>query len=69
MRFVHEFEEFVDNSLQELPMRLEETGILTNNVHDVGCNDSLVIFSSFHLSQPEKILDDSNKETLLSFLA
>jgi hypothetical protein len=33
--FMHELEEFVDDSLEEFPMRLEESGVLADNVHDV----------------------------------
>jgi len=49
--FMHEFEEFVDDRLEELPMRLEEPGVLTDNVHDVGSADCLVVFTSLHLGQ------------------
>lgn len=33
--FMHEFEELVDDSLEEFPMRLEESWVLADNVHDV----------------------------------
>lgn len=48
---MHEFEEFVDDRLEELPMRLEEPGVLTDDVHDVGSADCLVVFASLHLGQ------------------
>lgn len=35
VRFVCELKEFVDHSLEKFPMRLEESGILPNNVHDI----------------------------------
>lgn len=36
VRLVREFEEFVNDSLEELPVRLEETRVLSNDVHDIG---------------------------------
>lgn len=33
--FMHELEEFVDDSLEEFPVRLEESWILADNVHDI----------------------------------
>ncbi len=35
MGFMHEFEEFVDNRLQKLPMCLEKSRVLANDVHDI----------------------------------
>ena len=35
MRFVHEFEQFIDYGLQELPVSLEEARILSDDIHDV----------------------------------
>jgi len=32
---VHELEEFIDDCLQELPVRFKEAWILTDNVHNV----------------------------------
>ena len=68
MRFVHELEEFVDNSFQELPVRLKESRVLTDDVHNVGGNDSLVILSTFDLTKPQKIFDNRHQETFLGFL-
>ena len=45
---MHELEEFVDDSLEEFPMRLEESWVLADNVHDVGSADCLVVFTSLH---------------------
>ena len=33
--FMHELEELVDDSLEEFPVRLEESWVLADNVHDV----------------------------------
>ena len=35
MRFMHELEVFVHDRLQELPVCLEESWVLTDNVHDI----------------------------------
>ena len=35
VRLVSKLEQLVDDSLEEFPMRLEETRILTDNVHDI----------------------------------
>jgi hypothetical protein len=48
---VHELEKLVDNSLQEFPMSLQESRILSNNVHNVRCNNSLVVLTALHLGQ------------------
>ena len=61
---VHELEQLVDDRLQELPVRLEETRILADDVHDVGSDNSFVIFATLHLGQAEQLLDDGDKETL-----
>ena len=68
VRFVHELEQLVHNSLEELPVRLQETGVLADNVHDVGCTDSFVVLSALHLGETEKILDNSNEEALFRLL-
>lgn len=49
MGFMHEFEELVHDGFEEFPVCLEEAGILTNNVHDIGRDDGLVILASLHL--------------------
>ncbi|KAG7148076.1 hypothetical protein HYQ46_003062 [Verticillium longisporum] len=46
-------------------MRLQETRVLADNVHDVTGDDGLVIFATLHLGQAKKILDDSHEEPLL----
>ena len=49
--FMHKFEEFVDHSLEKFPMRFQESRILTDNIHDVAGNYSLVVLATDHLSQ------------------
>lgn len=68
MRLMHEFEEFVDDCLEEFPMSLEESRILSDNVHDIRSNDSLVVLSTFHFDETEQLLDDSDEESLLRLL-
>lgn len=57
---VHELEELVDHSFQELPVRSEKTGVLANDVHDVGGDDGLVVLSSFLLTQTEQVLEQTH---------
>jgi hypothetical protein len=40
-------------------VRFEEAGILANDVHDVGGDDSFVVFATFDLAQTQEVLDDS----------
>ena len=68
MCFVHELEQLVDHSLEELPMCFKETRILSDDIHDIGGNNSFVILSSFDLAKSEEVLDNGNKEPLLLFL-
>ena len=68
MCLVHELKELVNYRLKEFPMRLQEPGILPDDVHDVGRHDSLVIFATFHLDESEKLFDDSDKESLFRLL-
>lgn len=46
---MHELKQLVDYRLQKLPMRLEEPRVLSDNVHDVGSADGLIVFTSFLL--------------------
>lgn len=68
MGLVHEFEQLVDNSFQELPMSLEEPRILADDIHDIRGYDSLVVFTPFDFAESEQILDDRDQESLLRFL-
>lgn len=47
--FVHKFEELVHDGFEEFPVRLEEARVLTNDVHDIGRDNGLVILASLHL--------------------
>jgi hypothetical protein len=48
---MHEFEEFVDHSLEEFPVSFQKPRILSDNVHYVGRNNGLVIFAANHFSE------------------
>ena len=50
MCLVHELEELVDDGLQELPVRLQESRVLADDVHDVGRDDGLVVLASLDLA-------------------
>lgn len=65
---VHEFEEFVHDSFQELPMGFEETRVLANDVHDIRCDDRLVILPSLDLAQAQEVLDNRDQKPFLGFL-
>ena len=65
---VHELEELVDDGFEELPVRLQESGVLTDDVHNVRCNNSLVVLPSFNLAQTQQILDNGHQEALLCLL-
>jgi len=66
--FVHEFEELIDDSLQELPMSLEEARVLADNVHDVTGDDSLVVLATLLFGQAEQIFDYGDEEALFRLL-
>ena len=68
MGLVHELKELVHDCLEELPVRLQESGILTDNIHDVGGDDGLIVFSALDLAKTKEIFDDSDEEALLSLL-
>jgi hypothetical protein len=50
---MHEFEEFVNHSLQKLPMGLQEAWKLANNIHDIASHYGFVILAPLHLRQTE----------------
>ena len=64
---MHELKELIDDSLQEFPMSSEESWVLSDHVHDVGCNDGLVVLPSLLLTQSQEVLDDRDKESLFIF--
>lgn len=68
MGFMHKLEEFVDHCLQEFPMRLEESGVLSDDVHDIRSNDCFVVFSTFHFTKAKQVFDHGDQETLLRVL-
>ena len=68
MRLVHELEKLVDDGLQEFPVRLEEAWVLADDVHDVGCNDRLVVLATLDFAEAKKVLDDGDQEALLGLL-
>ncbi len=68
MRFMHELEEFIHDSLEEFPVRLEESRVLTDDVHDVRCANRLVILAPFHFGQAQEILDHGHEESLFRLL-
>ena len=49
-------------------MRLEEAGVLADDIHDVTGDDGLVVLPALLLAQSEQILDDRNEEALLLLL-
>jgi len=62
---MHEFEQFVDDRLEELPMRSQEARILSDHVHNVGRDDRLIVLALLLLAEPQKVLDDGDKESFL----
>lgn len=60
---VHELEQFIDDRLEELPVRSEEARILPHNVHNVGGDDGLVVFAAFLLTQTQQVLKHSHTLT------
>ena len=55
-RTVHEFEEFINYCFKKFPMCAKKSRILTNNVHNIRCNDSLVIFATFLFAETKQFL-------------
>ncbi len=66
---MHELEELVDDRLEELPVRLEEARVLTDDVHDVRCDDRLVVLAALLLAQTQQVLYDNHQKSLLLLLA
>mmetsp|Transcript_106817 Transcript_106817/g.300286 ORF Transcript_106817/g.300286 Transcript_106817/m.300286 type:complete len:282 (-) Transcript_106817:1213-2058(-) len=63
--FVHELEELEDNGPQKFPMRPQKTWVLSDDVHDVACDDSLVFLAALHFAKAQQVLDDRHQEPLL----
>ena len=68
VRLVHEFKELVDHSFEELPVCFEEAWILSDNVHDIGRDDGLVVFAALNFAKTKQVLDDGDQESLLGVL-
>lgn len=49
--FLHKLKELLDNCLQECPVASQESRILSDNVHDAGGNDGLVVLALLRLAQ------------------
>jgi hypothetical protein len=67
VRLVHKLKELIYHGLQEFPMRLQESWVLSNNIHDVRCHDSFVVLSSLDFAQAKQILDHSDQEAFFRF--
>lgn len=65
---MHELKELVHDRFEELPVSFQESRVLSNDVHDVGRDDSLVVFASLDFAQAKKVLDDLHEESLLGLL-
>eukprot|EP00001_Collodictyon_triciliatum_P065116 11553_4 len=64
MRLVHELEQLIHHSFEELPVRTQESRILSDYVHDVASDHCLIVFPSHNFTKPQKILDHVHKEFL-----
>lgn len=60
VRLVHELKQLVDHRLEELPVGLQEPGVLSNNIHDIAGHDGLVILATLHLGKSQKIFDNGH---------
>ena len=49
-------------------MCLQETRILSDNVHDIRGNDGLVVLATLNFAEAEEILDNRHQEALLGLL-
>lgn len=47
-------------------MGFEEPRVLADNVHNIRCDDSFVVFAPLDLAETKQILDDGDQEALLS---
>ena len=63
---MHELEEFINHSLEELPVRLEEPRVLAHDVHNIRCNNGLIILAAFHLGETQEVFDHGDQEPFLS---
>lgn len=68
MRLMHELKQLVHNRLQELPMRLQESRVLPDDIHNVRRDNRLVVFPALHLAQPEQVFNHCYEESLFGLL-
>ena len=57
---VHKFKELVDHSFEEFPMSSEKSRILANHIHDIGCNDGLIVFPPLLFTETKQILQQKH---------
>ena len=67
VRLVHEFEQFVDDRLQELPMAAQEARVLADDVHDVGSDHRLVVLAALLFAEAKQIFNLKCKIVLYLF--
>ena len=64
VRLMHELEQLLDNSLQELPVPLQEYRELSDHVHYITRHHRLVVFPSFAFAKRQQVFNHSNYEFL-----
>jgi len=62
VRLVHELKQFVDDGLEEAPVSAQEARVLTDDVHDVGRYDRLVVLATLLLTESQQLLDHSHQK-------
>ena len=65
---MHKFKQLVNYSLQELPVCSKEPGVLPNDIHDVGRNNSLIVLAFLLFAKAQQVFNNSHQEPLLIFL-
>lgn len=55
MSFVHELEQFIDDSLEKLPVGAQKAGVLSDHVHYIGRYHRLVVFAALMLAHSQQI--------------
>ena len=64
---MHKFEQLVNYSLQELPVCSKEPGVLPDDIHDVGRNNSLIVLAFLLFAKAQQVFNNSHQEPLLVF--
>jgi hypothetical protein len=49
-------------------VRLQESWVLSNNIHDIRCDNGLVILATLDFAQPKQIFDNGNQKPFFCFL-